>query len=242
MERKLRFLGVFMSVSVGVLASAVLLPACKRQTEPTEAKAVPEPASESAPAPAPDPKAKWLAACQIKMTAPEVHEWKTFWDPAHLRPSGENPSGVASYHWKNAIERKAADDSHVVAAFEVGCSSDQKAKPSVGIAIVTYESKPTDVPLAPGTYPIAAKASPAKNKPGEFIVGSLFFGDSMFAAKSGSLKLDRFDAEGAKGSFTIDGKEILTGSRPVHIEGTFDMPCRKELLQSACKSNKAEQP
>ena len=64
----------------------------------------------------------------------------------------------------------------------------------------------------------------------------------MFAGKSGTLKLERFDAEGAKGSFTIDGNEILTGSRPLHIEGTFDMPCRKGLLQGACKSDKAEQP
>ena len=96
--------------------------------------------------------------------------------------------------------------------------------------------------MAPGTYPIAAKASPAKNKPGQFIVSGLIFGEAMFEAKSGTLKLERFDAEGAKGSFTIDGNEILTGSRPLHIEGTFDMPCRKELLQGACKSDKAERP
>ena len=47
---------------------------------------------------------------------------------------------------------------------------------------------------------------------------------------------------GAKGSFVIDGSEILTGSRPLHVEGTFDLPCRKGLLQGACKSDKAEQP
>jgi len=28
----------------------------------------------------------------------------------------------------------------------------------------------------------------------------------------------------------------------LHVEGTFDMPCRKGLLQGACQSDKAEQP
>lgn len=98
------------------------------------------------------------------------------------------------------------------------------------------------MPLGPGTYVIAPKASPAKNKPGEFIVGWFLFGESMFEARSGTLKIDRFDMEGISGSLTIDGNEILMGSRPLHIEGTFDMPCRKGLLQGACASNKAEQP
>jgi hypothetical protein len=176
------------------------------------------------------------------MTAPEAHAWKTFWDPAHTQTAGKNPSGVSSFHWANAAEQKSANDMHVAIPFEVGCSSDQHAKPSIAIVIVTYDSKVTDVPMAPGTYPIAAKAGPGKNKPGEFIVRSLNFGESMFEAKSGTLKIERFDAEGAKGSFTIDGNEILFGSRPLHVEGTFDMPCRKGLLQSACKSGKAEQP
>jgi hypothetical protein len=32
------------------------------------------------------------------------------------------------------------------------------------------------------------------------------------------------------------------GSRPMHVEGTFDMPCRKGMLQTGCQSDKAEQP
>jgi hypothetical protein len=35
----------------------------------------------------------------------------------------------------------------------------------------------------------------------------------------------------------IDGHEILMGSRPFHLEGTFDMPCRDALLQSDCQAN-----
>ena len=47
---------------------------------------------------------------------------------------------------------------------------------------------------------------------------------------------------GVAGSFVIDGNEILMGSRPMHVEGTFDMPCRQAMLESACQSGKAEQP
>ena len=228
---------------LAVLLTAVLLPACKRQSDAVAPKPAAEPAAAES-APAPKPEAKLLEACRIKMTAPEAHEWKMFWDPSHIRPAGQNASGLSSYHWSNAAEQKAANENHVATPFELGCASDQDAKPSIKFILVTYDSKVTDVPMAPGTYPIAAKASPAKNKPGQFIVGGLglIFGDSMFAGKSGTLKLERFDAEGAKGSFTIDGNEIRTGSRPLHIEGTFDIPCRKGLLQSACKSDKAEPP
>jgi hypothetical protein len=122
------------------------------------------------------------------------------------------------------------------------CGTDDKATPSVSFDITAFDSSPADVPLAPGTYVIAPKASPKKNKPGEFIVGAFLFDQSMFEAKSGTLEIVRFDMEGISGSFTIDGNEILIGSRPLHLEGTFDMPCRKGLLQSACASNKAEQP
>ena len=228
---------------LAVLLTAVLLPACKRQSDAVAPKPAAEPAAGES-APAPEPAAKLLDACKIKMTAPEAHEWKTFWDPAHTQTAGKNPSRVSSFHWANAAEQKSANEMHVAVPFELGCSSDKSVKPSIAFNIVTYDSKVTDVPMAPGTYPIAAKAGPGKNKPGQFIVGGLglIFGDSMFEGKSGTLKLERFDAEGAKGSFTIDGNEILTGSRPLHIEGTFDIPCRKGLLQSACKSDKAEPP
>jgi len=224
---------------LAVLLTAVLLPACKRQSDAVAPTPAAEPAAaESAPA------AKLLDACKIKMTAPEAHEWKTFWNPAHIHPASESAGSVSSFHWANAAEQKSANEMHVAVPFELGCSSDKNAKPSIAFNIVTYDSKVTDVPMAPGTYPIVAKAGPGKNKPGQFIVGGLglIFGDAMFEGKSGTLKLERFDAEGAKGSFTIDGNEILTGSRPLHIEGTFDMPCRRGLLQSACKSDKAEHP
>jgi hypothetical protein len=222
-----------------LLSAAAALAACQPKDEPAAEDAAP---GDTAEAPAAAPALALIDACKVKMTQPEALEWDTKWDPAHTRTSGQNPSGVRSFHWANAEEQKIAQDNGAVIPFEIVCGSDDSVEPRILLNIVAFDSSPTDVPMAPGEYPIAAKASPNKNKPREFIVAGLFLDKSMFAGMSGTLKLTRFDAEGAAGSFVIDGNEILMGSRPLHVEGTFDMPCRKELLQGACKSDKAEQP
>jgi hypothetical protein len=228
-----------MSRFAALLAIAAALSACKPTPETSAAEA---PANDAPSDEAAAPTLALLDACKIKMTQPEAHEWDTKWDPAHTRTESNNPSGVRSIHWANAQELKAAQEMHNTIPFEVVCGNDDDVEPSIKIWIVAFDSGPADIPLAPGKYPIAPKASPAKNKPGEFILAGLFFGKSMFNARSGTLTLSRFDSEGAAGSFVIDGNEILTGSRPLHVEGTFDMPCRKGMLQGACASNKAEQP
>jgi len=214
------------------------LGACKPRAETPEtasAEASGDSAADSA------PKLALLDACKIRMTQPEAHEWDTKWDPAHSRTVSQNPSGVSSVHWGDETEQKSAREMGTAIPFDLVCGNDEDVKPSIKFDITAFDSTPADVPLQPGTYVIAAKASPAKNKPGEFIVGFMGFGESMFQATSGTLKIDRFDMNGAAGSFVIDGNEILMGSRPLHVEGTFDMPCRKGLLQGACASNKAEQ-
>jgi hypothetical protein len=226
------------------LAATTALLACKAKTETAEPPAV---ASESDPPAATQgaetaaPEVALLDACKIKMTQPEAHEWETKWDPAHTRTVSQNPSGVRSGHWANEAEQKIQRDSKSAIPLDVGCGSDDRVEPTINLHIAAFDSAVADVPLAPGTYRIAPKASPAKNKPGEFIV-NLFFNKNMFEAKSGTLTIDRFDMNGAAGSFVIDGNEILTGSRPLHLEGSFDMPCRQAILESACQSNKAQQP
>jgi len=226
-----------------LLAASAALVACKpkadtpEQASTDQTTADAEPSTDTA-----APASALIEACKLKMTQPEAHEWTTYWDPAHIRTAGKNPSRVDSYHWANADEQKIKREGNTAIPLDLVCGSDGDVAPSVTFDITAFDSSPTDIPLAPGTYVIAPKASPAKNKPGEFIVGVFLFNKSMFAANSGTLKIDRFDAEGIAGSFTIDGNEILMGSRPLHIEGTFDMPCRKGLLQGACASNKAEQP
>lgn len=226
-----------------LLAIAAALAACKPKPETSGPSAEPgESASDDTSSADAAPALALLDACKITMSLPEAHEWQTKWDPAHTRTASQNPSGVRSVHWANEQEHKSANEMNNAIPLDLVCSSDEDARPRIAISITAFDSTVADIPRAPGKYLIAPKASPNKNKPGEFIVGVGLFGEGMFAAKSGTLELTRFDAQGAAGSFVIDGNEILMGSRPVHIEGTFDIPCRKGLLQGACQSDKAEQP
>ncbi|HYJ40610.1 MAG TPA: hypothetical protein VEW08_07465 [Steroidobacteraceae bacterium] len=227
------------SLFAAVLAATATLCACKPNTETPEAAE--PPAEEAQGTEAAAPTLALLDACKIRMTLPEAHEWETKWNPAHIQTAGQNPSNVRSAHWGDEAEKKTAREMGTAIPLDLVCGNDDDVKPSIKFDITAFDSSPEEVPLQPGIYKIAPKASPAKNKPGEFIVGFMGFGDSMFQATSGTLKLDRFDMNGASGSFVIDGNEILMGSRPMHIEGTFDMPCRKEMLQSACQSGKAEE-
>jgi hypothetical protein len=182
-----------------------------------------------------------LVACTLEMTLPEAHEWTTYWDPVHDRAS-QHPSGVSSVHWGDANEKTLAHDTGMETPFDLVCGNDEGVKPTVSVGIAAFDSGPEDIPLATGTYVIAPKASPADNKPGEFIVTRLLFNDSVFEAHSGTLSIDRFDMKGVSGSFVIHGKEVLTGSRPLHLKGTFDMPCRGGQLQSACASRRPGEP
>jgi hypothetical protein len=227
--------------AAALLATATLF-ACKPNTEAPAATETAAAESGEASEPAAAPGLALLGACKIKMTQPEAHEWETKWDPAHTRTVSQNPSAVRSAHWANETELKSSADMGNAVPLDLVCGTDDRLEPSITFDITAFDSSPADVPLQPGVYKIAPKASPAKNKPGEFIVGFMGFQKSMFQATSGTLKLDRFDMNGAAGSFVIDGTEILMGSRPMHVEGTFDIPCRKGMLQSACQSGKAEEP
>jgi hypothetical protein len=209
---------------------------CKKSAQPQPEEVATASAAESPTGPA------LLDACQIKMTAPESHEWKSKWDGAHVRTESAHPSGVRSSHWANEQELDIAKKQGTVSALSVTCGSDDDVEPKLIFSIQQAGSGLAEVPLAPGSYPIVANLGPGKGKPGEFIAHPLLFSKAMFTGKSGTLKLDRFDAEGVSGSFVIDGVEMLTGARPVHVEGTFNMPCRRGLLQGACKSDKAEAP
>jgi len=223
-----------------LLVVTLALGACQPKAE--EPDSASEEAADTAEESGAAPALALLDACKMKMTQPLAHEWESKWNPAHIQPAGEYPSRVRSTHWGDANEQKSAQDMGAVIPFEVVCASAEDVKPEVKFDITAFDSAMTDIPLGPGTYRIAPKASPAKNKPGEFIVGVFILDDSMFTATSGTLTLERFDGNGAKGSFVIDGHEILMGDRPLHLEGTFEMPCRKGLLQSACQSDAAEQP
>ncbi|MEO8062977.1 MAG: hypothetical protein ABI821_09520 [Pseudomonadota bacterium] len=176
-----------------------------------------------------------LEACRITMSAPEKHEWTTYWNPKGVELAGEGPSHVHSIYWANAQEKASLRDKNTALPIDITCSSD--GPPEVTISLAAFSSKEKDIPLKPGTYQIVGKSG-AEVKPGEVLAGALTFNKGMYDATNGTLELEKFDMEGVKGSFTINGREALTGAKPIMIEGTFAMPCRGGLLESACKVNR----
>jgi hypothetical protein len=176
-----------------------------------------------------------IEACNIRMTAPEKHEWTTYWDPQGVALSGEGPSHVHSIYWANAQEKDSLRTRNTAIPIDITCSTD--GPPDVAISLAAFSSKEKDIPLKPGTYQIVGKSG-AEVKPGEVLAGALTFNKRMYDATNGTLTLEKFDMEGVKGSFTINGREALTGAKPILIEGKFSIPCRGGLLESDCKANK----
>lgn len=223
-------------IQVGLLAgvAAALALGCKpRQPAPTAdqpitpAEAVVAQATSSA-------VSTLIEACTIRMTAPEKHEWTTYWDPKVVALSGEGPSHVHSIYWANGEEKESLRAKNTAIPIDITCAAD--GPPDIAISLAAFSSKEKDIPLKPGTYQIVGKSG-AEVKPGEVLAGALTFNNGMYDATSGTLTLEKFDMEGVKGTFTINGREALTGAKPILIEGRFSMPCRGGLLESDCKAN-----
>jgi hypothetical protein len=66
-------------------------------------------------------------------------------------------------------------------------------------------------------------------------MSGLMFDGRAFDSRSGTLTISRFDMQGVAGSFVIDGAEMNEEAAPIHIEGTFDIPCRAIQLESDCE-------
>lgn len=194
----------------------------------------------SAPAPAGDVTSSAvdprIEACRIRMTAPAKHEWTTWWDPKGVALSGEGPSSAHSSYWASRKERKTLHENKSAMPLDINCSND--GPPEILVSLAAFSSTEKDLPLGRGTYPIVGKAS-GEVRPGQVLAGSLTYNKGIYDARSGTLKIDRFDMEGVAGSFVIDGVEALNGSRRIHLEGTFEIPCRGGMLETECKANKA---
>ena len=174
-------------------------------------------------------------ACKIQMTAPEKHEWTTYWDPKGDASSGEGPSQVHSIYWANTAEKESLRDKNAAMPIDITCST--TGPPDVSVSLAAFSSKEKDIPLKAGTYSIVGKSG-AEVKPGEVLAGALTYNGGMYDATNGTLIIEKFDMEGIKGSFLINGREALTGAKPILIEGRFDMPCRGGQFESDCKANK----
>lgn len=177
-----------------------------------------------------------LEACKIRMTAPAKHEWTTWWDPKGVALSGEGPSSAHSSYWASRKEKETLHANKSAMPLDINCSND--GPPEILVSLAAFSSTQQDLPMGPGTYPIVGKSS-GEVKPGQILAGSLTYNKGIYDARGGTLKLDRFDKEGVAGSFVIDGVEALSGRQSIHIEGTFEIPCRGGMLETDCRANKS---
>jgi hypothetical protein len=178
-----------------------------------------------------------IEACRIRMTAPEAHEWTTWWDPEGVALSGEGPSSAHSVYWANSEEKQTLRASKNTMPLDINCSND--GPPAIVVSLAALSSRQKDLPLGPGTYAIVGRNG-GEVKPGQFLAGTLTFGKRMYDARGGTLRLDRFDMEGVSGTFVIDGVEALAGAHPIRLEGTFRIPCRGGMLETECRANKVK--
>jgi len=204
----------------------------KNPAEPTAAAAIPTAVAEVTSS-AVDPR---IEACRLHMTAPAAHEWTTWWDPKGVALSGEGPSSAHSVYWASAKEKETLHANKSAMPLDINCSND--GPPEIIVSLAAFSSTKKDLPLGPGTYPIVGKAG-GEVKPGQFLAGALAYNKGMYDARSGTLKLDRFDMEGVAGSFVIDGVDALNGSGKLHLEGSFEIPCRGGMMETECKANRA---
>jgi len=210
-----------------VIAVSATLFACKPKQEapaPTEAAVTEGAAQEqAAAAPATDRR----EACNLTLTAPESADWTTYWDS-----SNSSGNGAKSVHWANEAEKAAQASSFLAIPLEITCSS--SGSPSVSITLSAQNSTEADVPMGPGSYPIWGQQQ-SLVKGGQFLTTSLTFNGRAFDSRSGTITISEFTTEGVKGSFTVDGAEMNTEeATPIHLEGTFEFPCRGGQLESAC--------
>jgi hypothetical protein len=217
-----------------VLAFAGTLFACKPKPEPVPvAEAEPEEEAEAA------TTENMIEACTITMTEPESMSWTTYWSAEQLSNSSETPSNARSAYWANEEERKTLTQTNSVEPLLIHCSSDES--PSISISFTSYTSPLNTVPFGSGEYEIVGGAD-GDPPPGKFRAGSIIYDQRKIEPTSGSLSIDRFDADGVRGSFRMDGKETGDDGAEFRFEGTFDIPCVGGPLESGCEANKSVSP
>ena len=212
-----------------VIAASATLFACKpKQEAPAPvAGAVTEEAAPAEAAAAAEINRR--EACNLTLTAPENADWTTYWEP------GGGSNGAKSVHWANDTEKAAQSSNFLAVPLEITCASNDS--PSVSITLSAQNSTESDVPMGAGSYPIWGREQPPV-KGGQFLTTSLMFNGRTFDSRSGTITISEFTTEGVKGSFTLDGAEMNSAeAAPIHLQGTFEFPCRGGLMESACTAS-----
>lgn len=167
-------------------------------------------------------------ACMLTMTAPESADWTTYWTPTG------GPSQVHSVHWGNAQEKEGAAKGLMANPLQITCSSSDS--PGITVSLTASAATEADLPMAPGTYPIFGRMQPPV-KGAQIVASNLMYDGRTFDSRKGTLTLSRFDSEGVEGSFTIDGVETNEAAAPIHLDGTFDIPCIAAQMESECAAD-----
>ena len=213
-----------------IIAASATLFACKpKQEAPVTAEGVTEGAAQQEAAPAAATVDRH-EACNLTLSAPENADWTTYWEAA-----GDSGNGAKSIHWANDTEKAAQASNFLAIPLEISCTSNDS--PNVSITLSAQNSTETDVPMGPGSYPIwGREQSPVKG--GQFLTTSLVFNGRTFDSRSGTITISEFTTEGVKGSFVLDGAEMnVADAEPIHLQGTFEFPCRGGMMESACTAS-----
>ena len=118
MKQPVMLLLLRMSVAV---VGAAFVAGCKPKppVEPTAAAtAAPADRAEAVTSSASDPR---IEACTIRMTAPEAHEWTTWWDPKGVALSGEGPSSAHSFYWASQKEKETLRANKTAMPLDINC-------------------------------------------------------------------------------------------------------------------------
>jgi CelD/BcsL family acetyltransferase involved in cellulose biosynthesis len=217
----------FIRLTLFIAASTALF-ACKPKQEappPVAATGSDEAAAAEAKVAA---HARDVEACKLTMSAPESADWATYWTPS------DSSNQVQSVHWASAKEQDAQAQNFLANPLTISCSSG--GTPSVAVTLTASGATAADIPMSSGSYPISGTQQPPV-KGAQMLASTLTFNGRSFDARKGTLTVSRFDSNGVEGSFVVDGIENNDEAAPIHLEGTFEIPCVGGLMQSECTAN-----
>jgi len=165
-------------------------------------------------------------ACELTMSAPDSNDWTTYW---------EGSNGAKSLHWANDTEKAALANNLVSIPLEITCSSSES--PAITVTLSASNSKDTEVPMGPGSYPIwGREQSPVKG--GQFLTATLSYDGRNFDSRSGTISISEFGSAGVSGTFSLEGAEMGTeDAAPIRIQGSFEFPCRGGVMESECTAS-----
>jgi hypothetical protein len=109
----------------------------------------------------------------------------------------------------------------------LGCYDPEETMPGVTLTH-TNATTSSDLPMAPGSYPISGGFFEADGPAGTMIADFNVSDDELYGTVdgSGSLEITRWDSEVIEGTFGFDAKEAFVDSgREVRVEVTFSYRC-----------------